>query len=441
MGWCFLLIGLSWLILFGKIRRLGTIYLGFTLIVLLNFTISLTGLRIVSSFLDGPNYAATVSDDVVLTYSAFGLCAFVIGALLAWRNADACRFKTSNVLVHKKAVYVFFATALLSTLLLWRLPTAPSITSILSTYSSLFKLCLLLAVLSIASGYKRTLIVIGILYFLIGILLMALTGFAGLLGGFLLQPIALLLFMAGFRLRSVALFIGCVVVYVFSASLWLDAREYIRVETQETSALTRVEGLVDRTYDLVETSNFDLYKMHEVISLRLDHTSILAKQVEYMNEMDNFSYGRDLFRTILIASIPRVLWPNKPVKAGGVDNVNEFAGTNYDGARVSVDTSIVFEFYKHFGNIGVVIGLGLFGFAIAFLEKRLLIANLEFRPFLGLALFLLLLVGGGSRLEILIMTSVTILISTLLLVIGLDRFKILRASTIPIKNLQVPSRH
>jgi hypothetical protein len=111
--------------------------------------------------------------------------------------------------------------------------------------------------------------------------------------------------------------------------------------------------------------------------------------------------GATIWRSI-IAFIPRVVWPGKPVIAGGSDLVTYYTGQEF-AEGTSVGLGLVTEFYINFGSVGVVLGFLCWGIIVAVVDSaagRCLFRG-DWQGFIvwflpGLALFGV----GGSLVEV-----------------------------------------
>jgi hypothetical protein len=63
----------------------------------------------------------------------------------------------------------------------------------------------------------------------------------------------------------------------------------------------------------------------------------------------------------MLAVVPRLFWPGKPVRAGSPEVVEQFTGIPFN-EETSVGVGQVMEFYINFGRIGVL--LGFFGMGV-----------------------------------------------------------------------------
>jgi hypothetical protein len=81
----------------------------------------------------------------------------------------------------------------------------------------------------------------------------------------------------------------------------------------------------------------------------------------------DYLYGRSVWEG-LIALVPRVLWPEKPVVAGSPKIVSEMTGLRLD-ENTSFGVGNVMEFQINFGIPGLVVGFFLLGFLLRALDR------------------------------------------------------------------------
>lgn len=99
--------------------------------------------------------------------------------------------------------------------------------------------------------------------------------------------------------------------------------------------------------------------------------------VEKFPDEFDYLYGSS-YATILIAPIPRVLWPEKPVVRVGL-----FVGTEVleRNSRTGVVPGIIGEAYMNFGSVGVAVILFLFGLFCKVTYTRFALSAYAFSPY------------------------------------------------------------
>lgn len=111
---------------------------------------------------------------------------------------------------------------------------------------------------------------------------------------------------------------------------------------------------------------FDLRNREHLYSIdeRLNQNTLVGAAIMHLDlGYADYVEGATLWNAA-VALIPRILWPNKPLVAGGNDLVSSFTGIEFD-RNTSVGIGQVMEFYINFGSTGVVVGFFLLGAIIA----------------------------------------------------------------------------
>jgi hypothetical protein len=150
-------------------------------------------------------------------------------------------------------------------------------------------------------------------------------------------------------------------------NMWLSGREAIRSGIREgTSFSERVEAFWELTHipgiaDLTPSAQSDR------IAERLDQSTLLVAAVSYTPAIEPYALGETMWEPMFIALVPRALWPDKPLSAGGNEFVSRFTGWRF-GAETSVGLHPLFEFYVNFGPFGAAVGLLLMGLVAGVLD-------------------------------------------------------------------------
>jgi hypothetical protein len=108
----------------------------------------------------------------------------------------------------------------------------------------------------------------------------------------------------------------------------------------------------------------------QAIDLRLNENNYfvgLATERIDQGQVD-YLYGRSLWDGVL-ALVPRALWPEKPVFAGGMDIDREMTGLDLS-ENSSWGVGQVMEFHINFGIPGVVVGFLAFGWLLGLLDRK-----------------------------------------------------------------------
>ena len=96
---------------------------------------------------------------------------------------------------------------------------------------------------------------------------------------------------------------------------------------------------------------------------RLNQNYLVGRVVKTMDAgQEPFANGATLYEAVL-ALVPRILWPDKPVAAGSGNTVSRYTRMKFD-STTSVGIGEVLEFYINFGMIGVLGGFLMMGVII-----------------------------------------------------------------------------
>jgi len=139
----------------------------------------------------------------------------------------------------------------------------------------------------------------------------------------------------------------------------------------------------DQRIDAVSgtVTNFELIDFrnaHHLRSLdaRLNQNYLIGRVVRTIESgQEQFAHGGTLYEALL-ALIPRIIWPEKPVEAGSGNTVSHYARLKF-GADTSVGIGHVMEFYLNFGTFGVVAGFMIVGTLLRLLDNMAAIRMYE----------------------------------------------------------------
>jgi hypothetical protein len=185
---------------------------------------------------------------------------------------------------------------------------------------------------------------------------------------------------------------------------YMSARNEIRAvvwnhKLELSERIQTVEDAVLRSLAWFDPSNL---KHRELIASRLNQnlfTGVAARRFD--SGQRDYAQGATLGAMIL-ALIPRAVWPEKPVVGGGGNVVHNFTGIKF-AQGTSVGAGQVFEFYVNFGTLGVIGGFLLYGWLLGRMDLKAIesLYRGDQRRFLFWFLICLsLLQPGGNLLEI-----------------------------------------
>lgn len=119
-------------------------------------------------------------------------------------------------------------------------------------------------------------------------------------------------------------------------------------------------------------SNFELFNPFnndqlDRIDDRLNQNHLVGSAVYYLQRSDDYARGSTLWDSVL-AMVPRIIWKNKPIKAGSPEVVGKFTGIKFSEST-SVGVGQVLELYINFAKLGVALGFIILGMIVYFLDK------------------------------------------------------------------------
>lgn len=215
-----------------------------------------------------------------------------------------------------------------------------------------------------------------------------------------------LVFISNFSRSKVRLvIIGFVLAYV-ALSVYVT---YMRDRKEIRQSVWGGDSLSDRFSRFEKSAStfefFDIYNNEHLTRIddRLNQSYLVGAAVIHLEETKGYANGETLYDAIL-ALIPRVFWPDKPIEAGSGNLVSRFTGLYFltGGGQTSVGIGSVMELYANFGTMGILVGFAVIGIVITALDtlatERLANSDLN-----GFVLFFLpglsLLQVGGQFVE------------------------------------------
>ncbi len=330
-----------------------------------------------------PWYSSSKMDVVEVGFiqSSYGMIAFIAGALLfrpilgKWLNRQ--RFQengeeksstkaTMNVRLPSIYIFIGLVSYLVLVPLLHGLPT---VTAFISATIQLLIVGLCLGCwrswqINGARGIINWLIASSFLP--IGSVL-----FHGFLGYGVSAFLVVLCFLAMiFKPRWILLIVAAIIGYIgFSVYVtYMRDREEIREIVWGGEALSQRVERIATTFKEFEW--FDIYNYDHLtrVDTRLNQTFLIGAAVLYLDEGGHeFAKGETLLQAVT-ALVPRVIWRDKPVRAGSPELVSTYTGQTF-AEGTSVGIGQVMEFYINFGTKGVVIGFLILGFLISLFDQ------------------------------------------------------------------------
>ncbi|CEJ44152.1 Uncharacterized protein apha_01215 [Umezakia ovalisporum] len=180
--------------------------------------------------------------------------------------------------------------------------------------------------------------------------------------GFLSFATSALAYVWGFILvrqrlkwRHLLIFIAVFYLMLSVFVSYMQVRESLRsIIWAGGSYSSRIEATVNAFQKSMQLFDISNNGHLELLDTRLNLNIQVGQSIEYLNKKQTYGGGETLY-TAFIAPIPRILWPEKPIIAGGSELVTRYTGRKFaDG--VSIGIGIVMEMYVNFSTMGVILG-------------------------------------------------------------------------------------
>jgi len=173
------------------------------------------------------------------------------------------------------------------------------------------------------------------------------------------------------RPRWVLIAAGLVVGYItmsFYVTYMRDRNDIRDAVWNGASASERI-SVVGRTLATIEPfdprNNAHLLRVDD----RLNQDYLVGRADAWLGQgYAPFGRGSTLADAVL-ALVPRVLWPDKPMTAGSGDLVSQYTGMTF-GPDTSVGIGSIMELYVNFGSLGVWVGMAVFGAVMVLVDER-----------------------------------------------------------------------
>lgn len=363
-----------------------TALLGFTIFAAFNLAVASHSALLWSSLM-GLDYAWVSPEQLaVFNYTGWGLVLFAVGVFIAWKplrlsaasdpsgqNNPISGYRAPPWLTPQFVLLCMCigAAGYVLTPITRFIPTVHAIWSIFFEWLNVG-----IIISGFYSGvtrrYKVVLLSLAV-FFPLALVRVVGDGHVGALGLFVIHFGLVFLLARKVRLPHLALLGLFTVALGPVASTWFQIRGFVRQGAIQGNAVQRVMTLVDLFLIYYQPFDIDGYRMREVLFLRFDMGEIYSAQVRTQPESVPFQYGRTVSENLLVTLVPRILWPDKPVRVGGTAFVSKFTGMYEEGEEgaVSVGMPINFEFFANFGPLGAAVLTGLYGYLCARLELNI----------------------------------------------------------------------
>jgi hypothetical protein len=193
---------------------------------------------------------------------------------------------------------------------------------------------------------------------------------------------------------------------------YMAARDDIRhlVWYEQASLFDRIDRVagVFSNFEWLDLSNG---KQRHEIEIRLNQNSLVGAAVARLESgRKPYAFGATI-ANVIVALIPRALWPDKPAVGGGGNVVTEFTGIRFMRGT-SVGAGQVFEFYVNFGTWGVIGGFLLYGWLLGYMDLTIIESLYQGDRRHFLLWFMIaasLMQPGGNLVEIVVSVAAAIL--------------------------------
>jgi hypothetical protein len=196
---------------------------------------------------------------------------------------------------------------------------------------------------------------------------------SGFLGYGTYWVLAIVAFLFGQSRRRVTYFLLAPAVFFVGLSLFVNymaARGDIRqlVWYEQASFGDRLQRIEDvfQNFEWLDLSNS---RQLGIINSRLNQNWFVGLAVARLEAGEVEYLSGATFGKMIIALIPRVVWPNKPAVGGGGSVVSDLTGATF-AEGTSVGAGQVLEFYGNFGRLGVIGGFLLYGWLLGRVDGR-----------------------------------------------------------------------
>lgn len=149
---------------------------------------------------------------------------------------------------------------------------------------------------------------------------------------------------------------------------------YMRDRSDIRASVWGGETLEQRLTRLQETfSAPEIFSLNDPVHLeriddRLNQNALIGRAIDYIEDGLAPLAAGSTFVEAVMAPIPRVLWPNKPIQAGSGDLVSRYTGLRF-AEGTSVGVGHVLEAYVNFGTTGVVAVFLVLGALLVYVDS------------------------------------------------------------------------
>lgn len=192
----------------------------------------------------------------------------------------------------------------------------------------------------------------------------------GFLGVGVMALMVVVIFTSRFYRPRWKIILGVIIIGHLGFSFYVNymqARGEIREKISQGKPVSDRTGVVLKMFNNFEFFNLTNQKHLELIEVRLNQSALVGAAVDYM-QLGNQEFAKgETIKNSLLAIIPRMFWPDKPIRLGGAGMATKYTGITFQGA--SVGMGLVMEFFINFGTICVVVGFLILGVIITLVDQ------------------------------------------------------------------------
>jgi len=172
-----------------------------------------------------------------------------------------------------------------------------------------------------------------------------------------------------FRPRWVLLATGVIAGWVGLSgyAAYMQNRSVIRATVWGGAPMAERLDVLGQAFSGAEWFDFRNPDHLAFVDSRLNQVSLVGSAVVNLSNTGGYAHGGTLLDAV-IAMIPRLIWPSKPVTAGSGDLVSQFTGQEF-ASGTSVGVGPLLELYGNFGDAGVWIGFVILGAMIQLIDS------------------------------------------------------------------------
>ena len=394
-----------------------TILMGFVFMAALQIYIQTLSLFVITYIFDlGLEYFGP-PHYFVYNYMSFGLIAMAAGVWIAWKPIRENEPMVNPFLAETKFVNLFALVGASAFLAVVIIPRIPTVSAVIQKFYMFLPLSVVAGVLVWSATRNLKPVLFSICVFVpSGVLHMATSGHAALLGSFLLHPMLVFCFWRRPKIRHFILMGAWISFFFVVGGVWLNARLLLRDGEVKGNAIEKVIKFFPQFMgQIFSAESLKAENIRAAAEQRLDLSSFQVAQSVYMPSGRDYEWGKGLFLDPFLAIVPRILWPNKPFTMGDNEHINKYTGARFNQDDISVDSIIAFDLYANFAWPGVIVGLFFYGYFTAKLELKLFKPGISLRNVLLFSIVLLYLATGGRRVSAMAMELAASVVGALLL--------------------------